>query len=152
MSTMRMRLTWHDSAATLLTGLVVAGYALFLTGVDLPLIGSVRGMAAAVLVAGIGGCALGSVEPYHPDSTGWSRRATAVASFVGAVALFAAVTALVAASGAALAVLAGATVVLWVLATLRHAVGGTTGGATQTPRTASTESTDLFQPRTTTGS
>jgi hypothetical protein len=26
-----MRRTWHDSAATLLTGLVVAGYALFLT-------------------------------------------------------------------------------------------------------------------------
>jgi hypothetical protein len=52
------------------------------------------------------------------------------------VALFAAITALVTASGVALAVLTGATVVLWVLATLRHAVGGTTGGATRTPRRA----------------
>jgi hypothetical protein len=133
---MRMRLTWHDSAATLLTGLVVAGYALFLAGVDLPLIASVRGMAAAVLVVGMAGCALGSAEPYHPDSTGWSRRATGTASFVGAVGLFAAVTALVTASEFALAVLVGATVVLWVLATLRHA---------WTPRAARVESTDLWE-------
>lgn len=133
---MRMRLTWHDSAATLLTGLVVVGYALFLAGVDLPLIGSVRGMAAAVLVAGIAGCALGSAEPYHPDSNGWSRGATGTASFVGAVALFAAITAFVTASEFALAVLVGATVVLWVLATLRHA---------WTPRTPGTGSTDLFE-------
>jgi hypothetical protein len=135
-STMRMRLTWHDSAATLLTGLVVAGYALFLAGVDLPLIASVRGMAGAVLVAGMLGCALGSAEPYQPGSTGWSRRTTGAASFVGAVALFAAITALVTASEVALAALVGGTVVLWVLATLRHS---------WRPRTTSPESTDLFQ-------
>ena len=46
---------------------------------------------------------------------------TGAASFVGAVGLFAAITALVSASEFALAVLVGATVVLWVLATLRHA-------------------------------
>jgi len=50
-----MRLTWRDSGATVLTGLVVAGYVAFLAGADLPLIASVRGMAGAVLVLGIAG-------------------------------------------------------------------------------------------------
>jgi len=57
-----------------------------------------------------------------------------VAGFLGAVALFAAITALITASGAALAVLVVATVALWVVATLRHAL---------TPRTARTGSPDL---------
>jgi hypothetical protein len=97
------------------------------------LIASVRGLAAAVLVAGMVGCALGGADAYQPGTTGWSRRAQGVAGFVGAVALFAAITALITASGAALAVLVGATVALWVVATLRHAL---------TPRTAGTGSPD----------
>jgi hypothetical protein len=124
-----MRPNWRDLAATVLTGLVVAGYAAFLAGADLPLIASVRGMAVAVLVTGMVGCAVGGAEAYRPGTAGWSRRATGVASVVGAAALFAAITALITASGAALAVLVGATVALWVVATLRHALTPRTGGS-----------------------
>ena len=117
-----MRLTSRDLAATVLTGLVVTGYAAFLAGTDLPLIAGVRGMAAAVLVVGISGCALGGADATRPGTAGWSRRIGGVAGFLGAVALFAAITALITGSGDALAVLVGATVALWVLATLRHAL------------------------------
>ncbi|WP_143591598.1 hypothetical protein [Thermoactinospora rubra] len=54
-----MRLTWKDAVAAAVTGTIVALYVAFLQGAQLPLLGSVRGTAGAVLLLGIvGGCAM----------------------------------------------------------------------------------------------
>jgi hypothetical protein len=116
-----MRLTWRDAVATGLTGAVLALWAAFLAGVDLPLPGGVRGVAGAVLVIGMVGCAVGGADVARPQVRGWSRTMIRLASPLGVVALLAAVVALLSNSAEALAVLVGATVALWVLATVRHA-------------------------------
>jgi 4-amino-4-deoxy-L-arabinose transferase-like glycosyltransferase len=119
-----MRLTWKDAVATALTGLVVAAYVTFLVGTSLPVVSGVRGLAAAVLVVGLVGCALGGAGASDASAGRWSRTLRVVASFLGAVALFAAIVALVVASKVVLAVLVGAVVALWVVATVRHAFSG----------------------------
>jgi hypothetical protein len=116
-----MRLTWKDAAATVLTAGVVALYAAYLAGAGLPLVSGPRVVAAVALVAGLGACAVGGT-----DLDRASRWTTYTGATLGGVAILAALVAMTTGLGAALAVLVGATVVLWVMATARHAF---TGGA-----------------------
>ncbi|WP_262379992.1 hypothetical protein [Nonomuraea sp. PA05] len=114
-----MRLTWKDALATVVAGVNIAIYVAFTQGADLPIIGSVRGAAGAILLLGVvGGCALGSAPEEHERNRGLY---VGVMSTLGGIALLAGVLALIMASELALAVLFFSTIALWFIATLRHA-------------------------------
>jgi len=117
-----MRLTGKDVAATVFTALVVAVFIAFRQGSDLPLLGSVRGTAGVVLFLGwVGGCALSGVGHVYSPAARTSKALVAALTLFGVVALTAGVVAVVASSEVALAVLVTATVMLWLLSTVRHA-------------------------------
>jgi hypothetical protein len=129
-----MKLTWKDGVTTVTMGLITAGYLAFLLGADLPVIDTVRGTTATVLILGmVGGCAFSGLD--QSRKTGLDRFLIGLASVFGATALVAAIIAFVTASPAALAVLFGATAAVWLTATLRHALTGTGTQATLGPRT-----------------
>jgi hypothetical protein len=118
-----MRLTWKDAVATVFTAGIVAIYIAFLLDLGWPLIASVRGTTAALLVLGaVGGCALGTVgAQYGKNLQPVARTLVVIATVLGVVALGAGIYALITASEVALAVLFGAIVALWLTATVRHA-------------------------------
>lgn len=119
-----MRLTWKDAVSTLFMAAIVAAYVAFLNGTSLWLISSARGTAAAVLVLGmVGGCALSSAADLYTGRQPASTRAfAALATVAGIIALIAAVVAMITGATAALAILVAATLALWVIATMRHAL------------------------------
>src|SRR4051812_8233030 len=101
-----------DVAATLLTAGVVLVFAATHEGWDLPLVGaSQRWAAAAILVLGLATCALGDVEGSVP----------ALFAVLGSLALLLALVALATGSLTALSLLVADDVLLWTLATARHA-------------------------------
>jgi hypothetical protein len=106
-------LTRKDAAATGLTALVVLTFVATHESWNVPLVGSShRWAAAAIVLLGIATCGLGSP----------SRDAAAKASTVlGILALPLAVLALAVGSLTVLALLVADTVLLWALATARHA-------------------------------
>jgi hypothetical protein len=112
-----IRLTWKDGIATALTAAAVGIYWALLAGAELPLVGSVRGSATAILLAGVGGCVAGA--QVIPKGTGVSKWF----GFLGTVAFFAGLSAIIWANQTALAIQVGAIIVLWAAATLRHAFG-----------------------------
>ena len=118
-----MRLTWKDAVTTVAMAVIVAVYVAFLAKAGWPLLGSVRGTAAVILgVGAVGGCALAGVgAQYQTRQTSFGRWLIGLATVLGIVALGAGVYALIAANTVALAVLFGATVALWLVATVRHA-------------------------------
>ena len=116
-----MRLTWKDGAATVMVAGTVASYVAFLADVSLPLVAGTRSMATALLVLGLVGCALGGASMPAEDSPKWN---TVVAALFGAATAVALVATWITASGFALAVAVGGTVVLWLVATARHAFTG----------------------------
>lgn len=65
-----MRLTWRDAMATVLTAGIVALYAAFLVGEDLPLVSGARVLAGLILVVGLVACAVGSTAMTTGASTG----------------------------------------------------------------------------------
>ena len=129
-----MRLTWRDGVTTVTMGLVTAVYLAFLLGADLPIVDTVRGTTATVLILGmVGGCGFSGLD--GAGKTGLSKFLVGLASVFGVVALAAGIVGLVNAKPAALAVLFGATAALWLTATLRHAFTTKDGAATLGPRT-----------------
>lgn len=116
-----MRLTWKDAVATLLIGAVVAVCAVFVNGTSVWLIGSIRGATAVVLVLGLGGCALGSVDVLYQGAQRKSAQVVkAIVTPLGVAALLAGVTGLITGSAYALAMLVTATIMLWLIATIGH--------------------------------
>lgn len=117
-----MRLTWKDVVATLFTAAIVAVYIAFLQSAGWPLLGSVRGTTAVMMVLGtLGGCAFGAAgELYGRNARATEREYVTFTSIVGLIALGAGIYALVTANGTALAVLFIATMGLWLAATARH--------------------------------
>ncbi|GAA2216197.1 hypothetical protein GCM10009850_116660 [Nonomuraea monospora] len=114
-----MRLTWKDALATVAAGVNVAVYVAFTQGADVPIVDSVRGATGTILLLGlVGGCML-SAAPEEYERKGSYM---AVASALGGIALLAGVVGLIAASELALAVLFYATIALWLMATVRHAL------------------------------
>ena len=110
-----MTLTRKDATATLLTLLVVLTYAASYEGWNVPLVGdSVRWATAVILVFGALTCGQG-------ERTGMSPY-TWIATLLGTLALALGVAALVTGSLTVLAVLVAVDVVLWMLATGRHAL------------------------------
>ena len=115
-----MKLTWKDAVSTVFMAAIAVIYVSFLNSTTAWLISSARGTAAAVLVLGIvGGCGMGAAAEQYQGKQAWAY--TSFASVLGAAVLVAAVIALITASTVALAILVGATLVLWLVATVRHA-------------------------------
>jgi hypothetical protein len=124
-----MRLTWKDAVTTVFIGAIVAVYVAFLNGTSAWLISSARGTTAAVLVLGfVGGCALGGLADAYTGAKSRPAQAfTVIATMLGIVALIAAIVGLITGGTAALAVLVGATIALWLTATIRHAFAVSAG-------------------------
>jgi len=122
-----MRLTWRDAATVPFMAAIIAVYTAHLGGADGWLLASTRGNATAILVLGmVGGCGLGSAqELFQGARTPRTEFYAALTTMLGLTALTAGVIALVAANGPALAVLFGATMALWVVATVRHLFAAT---------------------------
>jgi hypothetical protein len=122
-----MRLTWRDALATLFVAAAAALYALWQTGTAAAGM-STRVLGTVAFALGWAGCVSDQREMASVYGAGGRRRApmayVVVASLLGAVALVAGIITLVSASEPMLAVLLAATVALWVLATVRHAMTG----------------------------
>lgn len=114
-----MRLTWRDAMATVLTAGIVALYAAFLAGENLPLVSGARVLAGLILIVGLVACAVGSTAMTTGASTGLT---VYVGGTLGAAAFLAALITMVTGAGSTLAILVGVTVALWLFATVRHAV------------------------------
>jgi hypothetical protein len=119
-----MRLTWKDAVATLFMAAIVAVYVAYLNGTSAWLISTARGTTTAVLVLGfVGGCALGGLAEAYTGAKSPSALAfTVIATILGLTALTAAIVGLITGDTVALAVLVAATLALWLVATIRHAV------------------------------
>src|SRR5579859_2939224 len=126
-----MGLTWKDGVSTLFMGAIAVVCLTFLHGTNLWLISSARGTATAVLILGmVGGCMLSLAGDLYQQHASRAVRAwRVIASFCGVAAFAAAAAALVSGSTVALAILVAATGVLWLAATLRHALTATPGPA-----------------------
>lgn len=112
-----MRLTWRDATAT---GLVAGAVALFgahLAGAHLPGLAAVRPIAAVVVGLGLAACIVGA-KPIDTVGARYGRWL----GILGAVAIVAGLTAVFGGFEIALWALVATTAVLWVTATIRHAV------------------------------
>lgn len=129
-----MKLTWKDGVTTVTMGLVTAAYLAFLLDADLPIVNTVRGTTATVLILGFaGGCAFSGLD--NAGKTGLSRFLVGLSSVYGVTALAAGIVGLVTANTVALALLFGATAALWLTATVRHAFAANEDTVTRGPRT-----------------
>jgi hypothetical protein len=116
-----MRLTWRDGLATVFVGVAALMYFLWLAGISVPGLG-VRGLGGVVLGLGVAASVTAVVYGVGAGLLQASKFYLVIASLIGLVALIAGVIALVSADEPMLAVLVVATVVLWVMATVRHAI------------------------------
>ncbi len=116
-----MRLTWRDGLATVF---VVAGallYGLWLAGIEAFGMG-VRGLGGIVLGLGLAASVTAVVYGVGAGLLQASKVYLAIASLIGLIAFIAGVLTLANASESMLGVLVVATVALWVMATVRHAI------------------------------
>lgn len=113
-----MKLTIRDRLATLLVAASVITYGLWLAG----LLGGLTSGAVAVVVLALGVLASASaVVPGFAALLAGSKAYLAGASLVGLVAFVSGVLTVANATGETLAILVAATIVLWAVATVRHA-------------------------------
>jgi hypothetical protein len=113
------RLTWRDGVATVLVGLGVVLYILWLNGAELvgprAIAGIVLGLGlAASLIAVVYGVGAGLLQA--------PKVYLAVASLLGVLALVAGVLAVTSINETMLATLVAATLAMWLMSTVRHAV------------------------------
>jgi hypothetical protein len=131
-----MRLSWRDGLATLFVGFGAIVYVLWLAEAEMPGFSEVRPLAGLVLGLGLAASVTAVVYGVGAGLLRASKTYLVIASLLGLVALVAGVIALVNADETMLAALVAATVALWLIATVRHAlVVGPAGGGV-TPRTA----------------
>jgi hypothetical protein len=112
------RLTWRDGAATILVGVGVALYLIWLSGSEL--IGP-RVLAATIFGLGLAASVVAVVYGVGAGLLRAPRLYLAVSSLIGLVALVAGIIAITSVNEAMLATLVVTTVVLWLMATIRHA-------------------------------
>jgi hypothetical protein len=123
-----MRLTWRDGLATLLVAAAVVLYALWAGNALMPGV-STRWMTVIAFALGMAACTanqreLGEVYGASEEGPRPSGLYIALATALGIVMLAAGVLAFVLASEAMLAALVTAMIVLWLIATARHALAG----------------------------
>lgn len=116
------RMGWLNAIATILTGVIVGIYVVFLGGTSSRLILTARWTIAVVLVLGISAWALYALDSHTRDS---ETRSPASQDFEGSattiegIALLTAVIGLITGSTVALAVLVAGALVLWLIAIRR---------------------------------
>ena len=116
-----MRLTWRDGASALLVGACGLIFLAVSDGWGWPLLGGYRAGAAALLVVGLAACAVGGSNMTTFDTRdAMVLGATTIGFFAFAVAIWGIATG----SEAAFAILLVTTVMLWVVATIHHAIEG----------------------------
>ena len=130
-----MHLSWRDGLATIFVGAVALLYALWLVGID---VGGPRLVAGIVLGLGLAASVTAVVYGVGAGLLRASKVYLAVASVVGLAALVAGMIALMAANEAMLAALVAATLLLWLMSTIRHAVSTETRRGAQATRESST--------------
>lgn len=116
-----MRLTWRDGLATVFVGVAALMYLVWLAGIGVLGLG-VRGIGGVVLGLGVAASVTAVVYGVGAGLLQASKVYLVIASLIGLVALTAGVITLVSANELMLAALVAATVVLWVMATIRHAM------------------------------
>ncbi len=124
-----MRLSWRDGLATVFVGVGTTLYVLWLAGAELA---GPRVLAGVVLGLGLAASMIAVVYGVGAGLLHASKMYLAVTSLIGLAALVAGVLALVAVNEAMLAVLVVATVSLWLMSTIRHAVSAATPGDVKT--------------------
>ena len=131
-----MRIPTRDRIATVLVALAVVVYVLWATGSALPGMDSIRVTGLVVLVLGFVASA-SAVVPGFDDLLHGSKLYLAVTSLIGLVAFAGGVVMLVRASDVALGAVMAAMIVLWMIATIHHAVLAEAGKASgyRAPRT-----------------
>ncbi len=134
-----MRLTWRDWVATACVGAAAVMYAVWLSQDEVLGISGARGIGLAVLLLGLAASVTAVVFGVGEGLLEASKLYLAVASVLGLAALVAGIVALVNQNETMLATLVAATIVLWLVSTIRHAMGeqrghraGAVGGATAT--------------------
>ena len=116
-----MRLTWRDGLATVFVGVAALMYSLWLAGISVLGLGA-RGLGGVVLGLGVAASVTAVVYGVGVGLLQASKVYLGISSLIGLVALVAGVITLVSASEPMLDVLVVATVLLWVMATVRHAM------------------------------
>jgi hypothetical protein len=116
-----MNLTWRDGIATVLVAAAALVYGLWILG----MVDGLAMEAVAVIVLGLGFLASAlAVVPGFGKLIGGSKAYLATASLIGVVALVSGILTVVDGTETTLAVLVLSTLVLWGLATVRHATSG----------------------------
>ena len=116
-----MRLTWRDGLATVFVGVAALMYFLWLAGIGVLGLG-VRGLGGVVLGLGVAASVTAVVYGVGAGLLQASKVYLVTASLIGLVALIAGAITLVWANETMLAALVVATLVLWVMATVRHSM------------------------------
>ena len=118
-----MKLTIRDAITTALAALVVAVTLAVTQGWAWPMLGSPRAGIIAVGILGVAMCSIGTrSEDMATKNAFVHHPGMIVGSALGAVALVLLIAGLIAGTEALLIVIAGVTVLLWAVATIRHAV------------------------------
>ena len=116
-----MRLKWRDGLASVFVGVAALAYFLWLAGIGVLGLG-VRGLGSVVLGLGVAASVTAVVYGVGAGLLRASKVYLGISSLIGLVALVAGVITLISASEPMLDVLVVATVLLWVMATVRHAM------------------------------
>lgn len=121
-----MSVTWRDLRTTLMVGAAAIGYAAWISGAALQGL-STRVVAVGAFALGMAGCMSNDKGQLAAVfGAGGQRRVplayVVAASTIGAIAFVAGLIAMIWANEAMLATLVVSTVVLWALATVRHAI------------------------------
>lgn len=123
-----MRLTWRDALATIFVLGAALVYALWLAGVEVLGMSSATAVGVVVLVLGMAASVTAVVYGVGADLLRAPKTYLVTTSVIGLAALVAGIMAIVDENEPMLAVLVAATVVMWLLSTIRHAgIAGTRG-------------------------
>jgi formate/nitrite transporter FocA (FNT family) len=117
-----MRVSWRDGLATLFVGVGACFYVSWLSGAEVTGVSGTKVVGAVILGLGLAASVTAVVYGVGAGLLHASKTYLVIASLVGLTALVAGVAVLVTANEIWLGALMGATVVLWLISTVRHAM------------------------------
>ena len=126
-----MRLTWRDGVATVCVASAALLYAVWVSEEEVLGLSGARALGVIVLLLGLAASVTAVVFGIGEGLLQASRPYLVIASLIGLAALVAGIIVLVNESEAMLATLVGATLLLWLISTVRHAMGESRGRRTR---------------------
>jgi len=126
-----MRLTWRDGVATVCVASAALLYAVWVSEEEVLGLSGARALGVIVLLLGLAASVTAVVFGIGEGLLQASRPYLVIASLIGLAALVAGIIVLVNESEAMLATLVGATLLLWLISTVRHAMGEPRGRRTR---------------------